>query len=423
MVNNIRLALFPIAYALSGVFIGSTLNRIMIAELEYSATLVALFFAIPLMLSPVRIWIGYRSDAYPLFGKRREPYILLGALLIGLGIIAIVSIIIRPGNNLLLTAGVASAFLLYGLGRNAAHNTFQALVADRYTAEDRSRAATFYEVATMLGMVAGAGFIKKGLVVYEPMRLLSVSLGVAAAVFVLALLASLGTEEKHSSLDETARRARDVPFRVAFSQIIVADPQVRLFFVIVMLTFIGTLAQDVLLEPFGGLVLGMTVGETTGLIQYWGVGVLLAMLASGVVLLKRLGWMVVMRCGMIISALAFLGPIAAGAFGNGTILTAAVFVMGIGTGLAGAGMLSGTLSFTTRLRAGMLLGVWAVANMVGHAFGSLLGGVIVDTVRHLTNNAFLAYSAVFTMEVLMLLTALYLSTRMNFTASQACREA
>jgi cytochrome bd-type quinol oxidase subunit 2 len=85
-------------------------------------------------------------------------------------------------------------------------------------------------------------------------------------------------------------------------------------------------------------------------------------------------------------------------------------------------MLSGTLSFTTRLRAGMLLGVWAVANMVGHAFGSLLGGVIVDTVRHLTNNAFLAYSAVFTMEVLMLLTALYLSTRMNFTASQACRE-
>ncbi len=53
--NNIRLALFPMAYALSGVLIGSTLNRIMIADLGYAATLVALFFAIPLMVSPVRV--------------------------------------------------------------------------------------------------------------------------------------------------------------------------------------------------------------------------------------------------------------------------------------------------------------------------------------------------------------------------------
>lgn len=48
MANNFRLALFPIAYALSGVLIGSTLNRVMIADLGYSVTLVALFFAIPI---------------------------------------------------------------------------------------------------------------------------------------------------------------------------------------------------------------------------------------------------------------------------------------------------------------------------------------------------------------------------------------
>jgi BCD family chlorophyll transporter-like MFS transporter len=105
MANNFRLALFPIAYALSGVLIGSTLNRVMIADLGYSATLVALFFAIPLMVSPIRVWIGYRSDAFPLLGKRREPYIILGALLIGLGIIAIVGIITRQGDNALLMAG------------------------------------------------------------------------------------------------------------------------------------------------------------------------------------------------------------------------------------------------------------------------------------------------------------------------------
>lgn len=420
--NNIRLALFPIAYALSGVLIGSTLNRVMIADLGYSATLVAFFFSIPLMISPVRVWVGYRSDAFPLLGKRREPYIVLGALLIGLGIIAVVGIITRPGGTTLLMAGVASAFLLYGLGRNAAHTTFQALVADRYTAEDRSRAATLYEVATMLGMVAGAGFIKKGLADYEPTRLITVALSVAMAVFVLALFATLGNEEKNKDLDEAAQRAREIPFRTAFAHVIAADPQVRLFFVIVMLTFIGTLAQDVLLEPYGGLVLAMPVGETTGLIQYWGVGVLLAMLASGIFFLKRFGWMMIMRSGLIISALAFFGPIAAGVLGNAGVLKVAVFVMGLGTGLAGAGMLSGTLSFTTRIRAGMLLGVWAVANMTGHAFGSLLGGMIVDTVRYLTHNPFLAYSTVFAAEVIMLVSAFYLSTRMDFAASQAHQE-
>ena len=39
--NNIRLAFFPVAYALSGVLIGSTLNRVMIADLGYSTVFTA----------------------------------------------------------------------------------------------------------------------------------------------------------------------------------------------------------------------------------------------------------------------------------------------------------------------------------------------------------------------------------------------
>jgi hypothetical protein len=75
--HNLRLALFPMAYALGGVLVGSTLNRVMIADLGYSATAVALLFAIPLMVAPVRIWIGCRSDAFPILGRRREPYIVV----------------------------------------------------------------------------------------------------------------------------------------------------------------------------------------------------------------------------------------------------------------------------------------------------------------------------------------------------------
>jgi BCD family chlorophyll transporter-like MFS transporter len=415
--NHLRLALFPIAYALSGVLIGSTLNRVMIADLGFSASLTALFFALPLMVSPVRVWIGYRSDSFPLFGKRREPYIMLGALVIGLGAFGIARLI-TLGSSPLLLVGVALAFLVYGLGRNVGHNTFQALVAERFEGENRSRAATLYEVATMVGMVMGAGLIKSALKVYDPEKLVTVALGVALAVLLLAVLGAVG-QEKRAPAVLAAEKARRANFPEAFRKVVLADPQVRLFFGIVILTFIGTLAQDVLLEPFGGLALGMPVGETTGLTQFWGVGVLLSMLASGLFLLKALGHLRVMRAGMLLSVLAFSGPIIAGATGNVGLFQTAVFVMGLGTGLAGAGMLSGTLAFTTRLRAGMLVGVWGVANMVGHAGGSLLGGVIVDTVRLLTGSALAAYSAVFGLEMAILLAAFSLSLRLNVDQSAA----
>lgn len=97
-------------------------------------------------------------------------------------------------------------------------------------------------------------------------------------------------------------------------------------------------------------------------------------------------------------------------------------MMGIGTGLAGAGMLSSIISFATPIRAGMLLGVFGVANMVGHAFGNLMGGTIVDVMRFATGSALVAYSTLFGMEAVMLFVALYLSTRLDINATQAVVE-
>ena len=201
-----------------------------------------------------------------------------------------------------------------------------------------------------------------------------------------------------------------------------ADKQVRILFLLVIFTFIGTLAQDALLEPYGGLVLGMSVGDTTRLTMYWGLGVMFAMLLSGFFLLKWLGFMKLMRTGIILSVAVFIGLIAVGMSGNAGAFKGLVFVMGLGTGLAGAGMLSGVVSFTTPIRAGMLMGVWGVANMVGHAFGNLMGGTVVDLVRFTTGSALIAYSTLFALEAVMLLIALYLSTRLDMNASQASME-
>ena len=421
--NNTRLAFFSIAYGLSGALIGGTLNRIMIAELGLPATLVALFFAVPLIISPVRVWLGYRSDGFPIFGKRREPYIVLGAIAIGLGIIAASNLTANAtnANALFILSGILS-FLLYGLGRNLAHNTYQALISDRYTGTYRTRAVTFYEVATLLGSVMGAGFIGKALDTFEPAKLMSVAMGVAVVILILAVIAAIGQEPRDQIVQVASEQARKVPFQKVLREVVFADPQVRLLFTLVIFTFIGTLAQDSLLEPYGGLVLGMSVGETTRLTMYWGLGVLASMLLSGLFLIKLLGYMKLMRTGIIVSILVFVGLIATGLTGNAGVFKSLVFVMGLGTGLAGAGMLSSIISFTTPIRAGMLMGVWGVANMVGHAVGNLLGGVLVDSVRLMTGNALLAYSSLFAMEAVMLGIALVLSTRLNLSATAAHTE-
>ena len=421
ILNNIRLAFFPIAYGLSGALIGGTLNRVMIADLGLPASLVGLFFAVPLLVSPVRVWLGYRSDGFPIFGRRREPYIVLGALVIGLGIISatVLSVNIAQTSAALIIGGLV-AFIVYGIGRNLGHNTFQALLSDRFSGDQKARAITLYEVATLLGLVAGAGGLGSALEEYDPARLVSVAIGVAVVVFVLATFAALWQEPRGEKLQAVADKAREIPFSQVLKDYVFADRQVRTFFALVFFTFVGTLAQDVLLEPYGALVLGMSVGDTTRLTAFWGVGVMISMLLSGAFLIKWLGYMRLMRIGMISSIVVFIGLIVIGLMGNPGIFKALVFVMGLGTGLAGAGMLTGVISFTTAIRAGMLMGVWGVANMIGHAFGSLMGGGIVDLVRGLTNgNAFAAYSTVFAVEVVMLLVALYLSTKLDVGESQA----
>ncbi|MBT3190507.1 MAG: BCD family MFS transporter [Anaerolineae bacterium] len=425
ILNDIRLAFFPIAYGLSGALIGGTLNRIMIAEMEMPASLVGLFFAIPLLVSPARVWFGYRSDGFMLFGKRREPYIVLGALLIGLGIISIATLSINLAGSAMLTIGVLIAFLIYGVGRNLGHNTFQALVADRFTGEaERGRAVTMYEVATLLGLIAGAGGLGKALENYDPASLTQVAIGVAVIVLVLATFAAVKQEPHGDDVNVAVASASKMPFKQVLQEVVLPDKQIRSFFILVLFTFLGTLAQDVLLEPYGALVLGMPVGDTTRLTMFWGIGVMLAMILSGTVFIKWLGYMKVMRIGMVSSALVFVALILLGMSGNAGAFKSIVFVMGFGTGLAGAGMLTGIISFTTPIRAGMLMGVWGMANMIGHALGSLIGGGIVDIVRFwMGGSAFAAYSTVFGMEVVMLSIAFWISTRIDLSASKAKLEA
>ena len=61
-----------------------------------------------------------------------------------------------------------------------------------------------------------------------------------------------------------------------------ADPQARLFTIFVFVSMLAYSMQDLILEPFAGLVFGMTPGETTGLSGIQNGGVFAGMVLVGV---------------------------------------------------------------------------------------------------------------------------------------------
>ena len=424
ILNYIRLAAFPIGYGLTGAFVGGTLNRVMLADLALPAFLVGLLFAVTDLISPVRIWLGYRSDGFPIMGRRREPYIVIGSIFAGVGVAVIVllAINLEPSNVLLIIGGLLT-FIIYGFGRNLAHNTFQALLSDTFTGDQRPRAITLYEIATLLGFVVGAQGLGAALKEYDPGRLVTVAIGVVMISFVLAVFAAISQEPRTETTQEATAKAREIPFGQIVKDVVLADPQVRLFFMLVMFTFVGTFAQDIFLEPYGALVLGMPVGETSQLNAFWGIGIIVSMLLSGLLLIKLLGYKTVLRIGLIFSSVVFFGVIIAGMSGNVSLFRIMVLLMGLGTGLAGAGLYTGLIEFTTVIRAGLLMGVWGVANQLGQALGNLIGGSTVNLVQIATGgNAMLAYTAVFVIEIVMLLIALALSMRLDVASSHAAVE-
>jgi MFS transporter, BCD family, chlorophyll transporter len=407
--EQLRLAGFPLGLGLVSVLVSGTLNRVMIVEMNIPASLVGLFFALPLLISPLRIWLGYRSDAYPIWGLRREPLILFGSLLAGVGITGATLALVETGSLSVLIVGVLIlAFIAYGFGKNLSSNTFEALLADKFIGDQRPRAVTFYKVAMFVGIMLGALLLGRLLDPFSEMRLLVIVIAAAVGTFLLTIISVARQEPREASIQSESQEARGMAFWTTFKTMIWADPQIRRFFIFVMLTVIGTLAQDVLLEPYAALVLNMSVGETTRLTAIWGAGTLLSMGAAGAWLIKRYGYVRVVRVGLLLGILTFLGLILSGALELTTMFLLLVFFLGVSTGLSASGMLSAVIDFTTAERAGLLMGVWGVAHNLGQAAGNLVSGSLVDIIRALQRNALTAYGLVFALEAVLLLAALWL---------------
>jgi len=415
----LRMTLFQLGFAFLSTLVLGVLNRVMYAEMGLPATLVGFLLAIPPAVSPLRLWLGYLSDAHPILGHRRLPYIIGGMVLavagVFAGILGALWILRTVVWGILVTV---LAFLGYGMGKSATATTFEALVADVFDEQRRPQATVTLRATFILGIIGGSVGLGRLMDPYSPGRLIAVAAGTGAVAIGLSVLGCLGVEPTGQIVESASSRVREMPFGQTL-KLTFRNPQVRLFFFFIGATLLATLAQDVYLEPYGAKVFGMSVGQTARLSMHWGTGTLAAMMLCGLWLINRLGRKLVTAIGLVIVALSFVGLILVGGTGHKGLFITMVFLLGVGSGASGAGALTLMVDFTIPEQAGLLMGTWTIAHQLAATIGNALGGVLIDGVLTLSNSYLAAFGTLFGLEVVAALIALALLSRISVSAFRA----
>ncbi len=316
----LRLSLFQVSVGMATVLLLGTLNRVMIVELRVPAMVVAAMIALPVLSAPFRALLGFRSDTHrSAIGWKRVPYIWFGSLwqFGGLAIMPF-ALIVLGGDQTLGPpwAGevlAALAFLMTGLGMHMTQTAGLALASDRATDETRPRVVALLYVMFLVGMGLSAVVVGTLLSDFANLRLIRVVQGTAVVTLLLNLVA-LWKQERMAPMSAAERAAPRPSFADAWADFARGGRAGRLLAVVVL----GTMAfsmQDVLLEPYGGEVLGLSVSATTVLTAIWALGAIAGFalaarwLAQGIDPYRMAGH------GLLVGIVAFTGVIFADPLG------------------------------------------------------------------------------------------------------------
>lgn len=415
----IRLGLVQTALGSIVVLTTSTINRVMVVELALPAMLPGALVGLHYAIQILRPRLGHGSDA----GGRRTPWIVGGMATLacgGVGAACATAWIV--GNPFLGIALAVIAFLAIGVGVGCAGTSLLVLLATRVSPRRRPAAATIVWVMMIVGFILTSAIGGRFLDPFSPERLVQVAACVSLIAFSVSLLAVLGVEGAREAiampaLEGARTQASDRVaggFRAALAEVW-GEPQARQFAIFVFMSMLAYSAQDLILEPFAGLVFDLTPGQTTQLSGVQNSGVLV-----GMVLVALLGtgiggprfgslraWIIL---GCVGSAVALAGLSAAGFVGVDWPLRANVFALGFANGVfavAAIGSMMGLAGEGTTAREGVRMGLWGAAQAIAFGAGSFVGTMAVDLVRWLTAAPVLAYSIVFAIEaVLFVLSAL-----------------
>lgn len=404
----VRLGLVQASIGAIVMLVTSLLNRVMVVEYALAAAIPASLVALHYAIQLSRPRFGHGSDT----GRRRTPWIIggMGTLAIG-GLLATNATLMSASAPIAALLLAILAYGLIGLGVGAAGTSLLALLASAIAEQRRPAAAALTWILMIAGIVITAAVAGQLLDPFSPQRLALVAGGVVMAAFLVTLVAVAGVEPRHAAKPDAPEPDAGA-FRDALAQTW-ADPVARRFSAFVFLAMLAYSMQDMILEPFAGLVFGYTPGQSTSLSSVQHMGVLIGMLLVGLggsAFAKpgfgRMRLWVVGGC--IGSALAMLLLAMGAVAGPDFPLRPAVFALGFANGVFAVSAIGAMMSLAGASgdgREGIRMGVWGAAQAIAFGLGGLVGAVGVDLGRRLMAADGPAFLLVFALEAALFLGA------------------
>lgn len=414
----LRLALFQVSVGMAVVLLNGTLNRVMIVELGVGAAMVAAMVSLPLLFAPLRVLVGHRSDTHRShLGWKRVPYIWMGTLLQfgGLAIMPFALIVLSgdaSGPEWVGRASAALAFLLTGIGLHTTQTAGLALATDLAPRPSRPRVVALLYVMLLLGMVAGAAGFGALLGDFSQIRLIQVIQGCALATLLLNGIALWKQEARNPR--QTRHGRERIPFLAAWREF-AAGSRPKRFLIALGLGTAAFSMQDILLEPYGGEVLRLSVGATTALTGLVAGGTLAACALAARRLELGGNPLRLAALGAVTGVFAFAAVIFSAPLGSVALFRLGAALIGFGGGLFAVGTLVAAMGMDVKGRFGMALGAWGAVQAAAAGGGIALGGAIRDLVSGLAASGALGsamdqpaigYTVVYHIEIALLFAAL-----------------
>ncbi|MBE7381443.1 MAG: BCD family MFS transporter [Leptolyngbya sp. SIO1E4] len=426
-----RLGLFQMGLGLLSLLTLGILNQVLISELRIPGVLASGAIAMYQFVAPARVWFGQMSDAKPIAGYHRTGYVWVGLGLQAICLLFAIQVVWQLGAS---AAGewtaatygwlglLAATFAAYGLCISFSGTPFAALLVDVSDEDNRSQLVGIVWAMLMVGIVAGAIAGEQILENVAPGDLQAaitrLFIGFPLSVVVLGILATLGIEKKYSryrSRSSLAGREDQITLKQALS-VLTASKQTGFFFVFLLVMTVSLFLQQPVLEPYAREVFGLSIGESAGLNQFWGYGILAGIGLAGFLIVPRLGKQRTAMLGCLLSSVCFVLIILSGITANPTTLRSAVMLFGLASGILTNSAVSLMLDLTAAETAGTFIGAWGLAQALAQASATVLGGALLDLGRQVFSQTFLAFSLVFACQSVGMVIAFGLLTRINVTA-------
>jgi BCD family chlorophyll transporter-like MFS transporter len=136
--------------------------------------------------------------------------------------------------------------------------------------------------------------------------------------------------------------------------------------------------QDILLEPYGGEILHLGLGATSGLTALLATGTLIAFGLSARQLSRQADPYRLAALGAFIGLFAFAAVIFAAPTDSAALFCLGTFAVGVGGGLFSIGTLSAAMGLEQEHSRGLVLGAWGAAQATAAGLGIAIGGALRD---------------------------------------------